>query len=260
MNTQDIQSLIDRYLAGETSNDEERRLALALYEAAEATDEPLPDDWQAVLLMLGELTLGEALYDDILARRNRSLSAESLSMQNVSAGSTSSKNRRLRVWRWAAAIALVFATSLGIAFYQSKTSQRTVASASTNNGTSEYHQWDTLVSPVRQPDANSRVNEHDQSHESTRTVASGNANRRKRKAVQPMSKPSSAELPAPPQEEGAEESLLAAAEAELQKGDVQYQALSPDDDPYAAIEAAMRDIRSRGERVEAMVAEITRPY
>ena len=69
MNTHDIQQLIDRYLADETTPDEERQLALALHQAAEA-GEPMPDEWQAVLLMLGELTLGEALYNELMAQQS----------------------------------------------------------------------------------------------------------------------------------------------------------------------------------------------
>lgn len=61
MTDKDIQQLIDRYLEGETSPAEERHLALALNQR-----EKLSDDWQAIRLMLGELTLGEAEYDSIL--------------------------------------------------------------------------------------------------------------------------------------------------------------------------------------------------
>lgn len=259
MNTQEIQSLIDRFLAAESTPEEERRLALALHEAAAATGDDLPADWQAALLMLSELTLGEALYDEILARRNPAPLAQSPSAQSVRLATESQKSRRLRLWRWAAAVALVFATGLGVALHQSRTPQPMVASASTNNGTSEYHQWDKRVSPVRQDSATIRISDVDPSHEQTRMVASGNANRRKRKAVQPMSKPSSAELPAPSQEERAEEPLLATAEAGQQPENVQYQSLTYTDDPYAALEAEMRDIRSRGERVEAMIAKLTGP-
>ena len=76
MKDKDIQQLIDRYLAGETSNEEERRLALALHET-QTSRGMLPEDWRAVLLMLGELTLGEALYDDIMARRSNTCSSKS---------------------------------------------------------------------------------------------------------------------------------------------------------------------------------------
>ena len=57
MTNKQIQNLIDKYLAGETSPAEERQLTLALHQRQE-----LPEEWQAVSLMLGELTLGEARH------------------------------------------------------------------------------------------------------------------------------------------------------------------------------------------------------
>ena len=53
MTDKDIQRLTDRYLAGATTPAEERRLALALRQRGE-----LSEEWQAVSLMLGELTAG----------------------------------------------------------------------------------------------------------------------------------------------------------------------------------------------------------
>ena len=70
MTDKDIQQLTDRYLAGETTPAEERRLALALRQRGE-----LSEEWQAVSLMLGELTAGEAEYDAIMAERKAKPSA-----------------------------------------------------------------------------------------------------------------------------------------------------------------------------------------
>ena len=64
MTNNDIQTLVDKYLSGATSPQEELQLAAALQQQAE-----LPAEWQAVSLMLGELTLGEAEYDAIMANR-----------------------------------------------------------------------------------------------------------------------------------------------------------------------------------------------
>ena len=64
MTNTDIQTLVDKYLAGATSPQEELQLAAALQQQAE-----LPAEWQAVSLMLGELTQGEAEYDAIMASR-----------------------------------------------------------------------------------------------------------------------------------------------------------------------------------------------
>ena len=70
MTDKDIQQLTDRYLAGETTPAEERRLALALRQRGE-----LSEEWQAVSLMLGELAAGEAEYDSIMAGRRAKPSA-----------------------------------------------------------------------------------------------------------------------------------------------------------------------------------------
>ena len=70
MTDKDIQRLTDRYLAGATTPAEERRLALALRQRGE-----LSEEWQAVSLMLGELTAGEAEYDAIMAKRKAKPSA-----------------------------------------------------------------------------------------------------------------------------------------------------------------------------------------
>ena len=60
-----IQKLIDRYLAGTTTPEEERQLARELLRP------DIPEDWQTVRLMLGELAMGEAEYDAIMANRQR---------------------------------------------------------------------------------------------------------------------------------------------------------------------------------------------
>ena len=46
MKTQEIQSLVVRYLAAESTPEEERRLALALHEVAKNAGEDLPEDWR----------------------------------------------------------------------------------------------------------------------------------------------------------------------------------------------------------------------
>ena len=63
MTNKEIQQLINKYLEGETSPEEERQLALELQ------GDNLPEEWQAIRLMLGELTIGEAEYDSIMEQR-----------------------------------------------------------------------------------------------------------------------------------------------------------------------------------------------
>ena len=63
MTNEDIQQLINRYLEGETSPEEERQLA------HELQGDNLPEEWQVIRLMLGELTIGEAKYNAIMEQR-----------------------------------------------------------------------------------------------------------------------------------------------------------------------------------------------
>ena len=79
MTNKDIQKLIDKYLAGETSPAEEQSLALAL-----SQHQDLPEEWESVRLMLGELTLGEAEYDAIMAQRNTRPSALLIALRIIS--------------------------------------------------------------------------------------------------------------------------------------------------------------------------------
>ena len=65
MTNKEIQQLINKYLEGETSPEEERLLALALQ------GDNMPEEWQAISLMLGELTMGEAEYDTIMEQRKQ---------------------------------------------------------------------------------------------------------------------------------------------------------------------------------------------
>ena len=52
MTNKEIQTLIDRYLEGGTSPQEERQLARELQR------DNLSEEWQAIRLMLGELAMG----------------------------------------------------------------------------------------------------------------------------------------------------------------------------------------------------------
>ncbi|MBQ3752618.1 MAG: hypothetical protein II864_03615 [Prevotella sp.] len=78
MTDKDIQLLTDRYLAGATTPAEECQLALALRQRGE-----LSEEWQAVSLMLGELTAGEAEYDAIMAERRARPSAVVVALRTI---------------------------------------------------------------------------------------------------------------------------------------------------------------------------------
>lgn len=62
MNKNEIQRLIDRYLNGVTTPEEEKLLARALLR------DDIPDEWKVVRVMLGELAMGEAEYDADMAK------------------------------------------------------------------------------------------------------------------------------------------------------------------------------------------------
>ena len=65
MTNKEIQQLINKYLEGETSPEEERLLVLALQ------GDDMPEEWKTIRLMLGELTMGEAEYDAIMEQRKQ---------------------------------------------------------------------------------------------------------------------------------------------------------------------------------------------
>ena len=65
MTYKDTELLIQKYLNGETTAEEERLLAL------EVSRDDAPDDWKVIAEMLGELTVDEALFDQMMAERSR---------------------------------------------------------------------------------------------------------------------------------------------------------------------------------------------
>ena len=63
MNKNETQILIDRYLNGVTTPEDEKLLARALLGGN------IPDEWKVVRIMLGELAMGEAEYDADMAKK-----------------------------------------------------------------------------------------------------------------------------------------------------------------------------------------------
>ena len=177
----EIQALVDRYLAAETSPAEERRLALALHELAGASAEPLPADWRAVAAMLGELTLGEALYDDILARRNAQQPVSSPVSPLTPANLSRPSRRKFHLWRWAAVAVIVLAAGLGIALYQGRSFLRPDEGPSSIGGTLVSHQRDSIVPPVELADTASCITEFNLLNPSTHPLASASSAGQKKK-------------------------------------------------------------------------------
>ena len=78
MTNKDTEILIQKYLNGETTAEEERLLAL------EVSRDDAPDDWKVIAEMLGELTVDEALFNQMMAERSH-------------------KPRIVKLWPWVAA-------------------------------------------------------------------------------------------------------------------------------------------------------------
>ena len=78
MTNKEIQQLINKYLEGETSPEEERQLALELQ------GDDMPEEWKTIRLMLGELTMGEAEYDAIMEQRKEKPSAILIALRTIS--------------------------------------------------------------------------------------------------------------------------------------------------------------------------------
>lgn len=213
MNTHDIQQLIDRYLAAETTPDEERQLALALHQAAEA-GEPMPDEWQAVLLMLGELTLGEALYDELMAQRE----ASTASAQNTAIAMNTAKPKRRLWWAWAAAACIALVAGAALIRYQQP--------PSTPDGTLVAQSKSPLPSPPR----------GDVLSSSEQVAMNAKDPSRSSKEVDIHASSEQVAMNAPPR--GGREGAL---------------------DPFADFAADMRAIRTRGQQLEAYVAQLIEP-
>ncbi len=77
MKSKDIEILIEKYLNGETTPEEEKALAVGV------SHEDAPQEWKIIAEMLGELTIDEALYDNMMAERNK-------------------KPRIMKLWPWVA--------------------------------------------------------------------------------------------------------------------------------------------------------------
>ena len=78
MTNKEIQQLINKYLEGETSPEEEHQLAMELQ------GDDLPEEWKTIRLMLGELTMGEAEYDNIMEQRKEKPSAILIALRTIS--------------------------------------------------------------------------------------------------------------------------------------------------------------------------------
>lgn len=255
MNTHDIQQLIDRYLAAETTPDEERQLALTLQQTAEA-GQPMPNEWQAVLLMLGELTLGEALYDELLAQRE----ASTASAQNTAIAMSTEKPKRRLWWAWAAAACIALVAGAALFRYQQPPSTPDGTLVAQNSPVPEkLDETDGATNTVEADKTAKHEVATDAVKPARTTQATGpgkakSAHKRRSKNHRSNIPITEAEsTPAP------SSSLLAMAPGDLVAGSPSpspSSAPSPSSDPFADFAADMRAIRTRGQQLEAYVSEL----
>jgi len=108
--TNEINKLIDKYLEGATTPEEEVRLA------REVNRPDVPAEWKAIGAMLGQLALDEAEYDEEMARRR----------------SRSMWTRRIG---WGIAASIVVVAGIGLWFYDKQDSQTDIVIAYVNGQT-----------------------------------------------------------------------------------------------------------------------------
>lgn len=104
MNKKEIDKLIDKYLEGATTPEEELQLA------REVNHPDGPAEWKAIRAMLGRLALDEAEYDEELARRR----------------SRSMWTRRIG---WAMAASIIVVAGIGLWFNSGQDSSTDIAIA-----------------------------------------------------------------------------------------------------------------------------------
>lgn len=98
MTHKETERLITKYLNGETSVEEEKRLAL------EVMREDAPQEWKFIATMLGELATDEALFDRIMEEREARRPAFKVH----------------RNWWWAAAACLLLVVSLSFSWMNNR--------------------------------------------------------------------------------------------------------------------------------------------
>lgn len=92
MTHNETEILIQRYLEGETTREEELQLAL------EVSRDDAPEDWRLIAEMLSTLTVDEALYDEEMRRRNEAQTVVLKPKHTI---------RKSLKWVWTAAACLV---------------------------------------------------------------------------------------------------------------------------------------------------------
>lgn len=246
----EIQNLVDRYLAAETSPAEDRRLALTLHELAAASTDPMPADWQAVATILGELTLGEALYDEAIARRSAQSSASPL----TPVSQQRAVSRKFLLWRWAVAAVIVLTAGLGITLFQGHSFQRLEESPKPTSGTLVSHQSDSIFSPMESADTADFITEFNLLNQPTQPLASASTAGQKKK-VRGKARPV-------PQGEAAEPAVASVGSSIDEQADIellenQQPSLGFKEQDLDLLAQDVHNIRQRGERLQRAIDAMT---
>ena len=203
MTYKDTEILIQKYLNGETTAEEERLLAL------EVSREDAPDDWKVIAEMLGELTVDEALFDQMMEERSR-------------------KSRIVKLWPWVVAACVA---ALLIVFLsppkENVSSQPQIAKVAKDQKQAQYKVEVTEVNQLKTKKEKSPVMEEKprQVHRSKHRM---NTSKR-------MTKERVSDL----QEHATDRELK-----EVEEGDI-----VPFEDPYIQFAEQARALRERGNRV-----------
>jgi hypothetical protein len=182
MKQEDIQKLIDRYLEGTTTPDEERQLARELLHLGKDA----PEEWQAIRLMLGELAMGEAEYDALMESR-REAAAESLCQEGNKRAAIVSMRRWI-----AAAACLLLVVGIGIKVLNTEEHQQQPLTAQTvEKAKTETEKSEAQQSEAQKPEVQESATAKPQTASPQQEVQEGKAQPQKAKKAVPASPKSS---------------------------------------------------------------------
>lgn len=123
MNRQETDKLIDKYLEGATSPEEELLLA------GEVNRPDAPEEWKVIATMLGTLTLDEAEYDRTVKSeewRVKSTCGPKTTLHAEQTKPTLTANR----WKsWSIAASVIVVAGIGLWFYSQQNSSTDIAIA-----------------------------------------------------------------------------------------------------------------------------------
>lgn len=119
MNRQETDKLIDKYLEGATSPEEELLLA------GEVNRPDAPAEWKVIATMLGTLTLDEAEYDRTVKSEEWSEESEEKSVKREEKAT-----RSISRWKgWSIAASIIVVAGIGLWFYSQQNSSTDIAIA-----------------------------------------------------------------------------------------------------------------------------------